>query len=228
MTSQSGLPKIIQRIKDFFLGKKPEKKKHQHHHRSQFRESSRHGRNNNRRVSEKLFRSASDSDIEVVKHHHRKKHGNESRVKDDLCKDGRHWKTKRIRNENKLSSICESSEKLGGLDRGSGSDGRLVLAKSGSTTYNDNYKPERSHKKNGHCIKMEKGTSDESHSQEESKTKQRYRKRSKDYQNIKRKWAKQHRSFENDLEKLEKLVKSINMKKPQSWSEQKVSFMLGK
>jgi hypothetical protein len=39
---------------------------------------------------------------------------------------------------------------------------------------------------------------------------------------LKKKCAKQHQSFENDLEKLEKLVELIGMKKTKGWLEQKV------
>lgn len=178
-----------------------------------------------------MFRSASDSDIEVVKHHHRRKHRNRPETQDDLLKNHKHWKTKRFHDDNKLSSICESSDKMGGLERRSGSDGRLVLAKSGNTTYNDikfhsghkHSEQTRGERKSRHRKKEEKDTSDGSHSIRSSRNKGRHRKRNKDYQSLKKKWAKEHQSFENDLEKLEKLVELINMKNPQGWLEQKVS-----
>lgn len=198
------MPKLIQRIKDFFVGKKAEKgtyqlsKKSEEYPRPHFRERSRHDKNHRRQHSEKLFRCASDSDIEVVKHHQRRQHRNVSRVQDDLSKNGRHWKTKRIGHENKLSSILESSNNIG-LERGFGSDGRLVLTKSRSTTYNDvkfngGHKSKEYHKekKDGYCKKDATGTSEESNLLALSKTKIKHQKHSKDCQNLKKKWAKQH------------------------------------
>ena len=221
-STSTGLPKIIKRLKDFFFGKKTdehERKSSKGHDRKDFHERS-VSKKHKHEISGKLFRSASDSDLEVVKHHHRrslhKKH-----VKDDYLKNSKHWKSRR--HENKLPSICESSDRSGKL--GSGSDaGKLVLARSGKTTYNDitGHKNGDLRRANGHCRKDGKDTSEGSHSQDSSHSR-RHRRRSKEYQSLKKKCAKQHQSFENDLEKLEKLVELIGMKKTKGWLEQKSS-----
>ena len=219
------MPKIIKRLKDFFFGKKTDeehgKKSPKEHGRKDFHEHS-VSRKHKHEISGKLFRSASDSDLEVVKHHHRrslhKKH-----VKDDYLKNSKHWKSRR--HENKLPSICESSDRSGKL--GSGSDGgKLALARSGKTTYNDitGHKNGDLRRANGHCKKDRKDTSEGSHSQDSSHSRRRHRRRSKEYQSLKKKCAKQHQSFENDLEKLEKLVELIGTKKTKGWLEQKVQI----
>ncbi|CAB4009005.1 Hypothetical predicted protein, partial [Paramuricea clavata] len=221
-STTSGLPKIIQRLKDFFFGKKTDEE----HGRKSPKEHSRkdfHGHSISRKhkheISGKLFRSASDSDLEVVKHHHRRSL-HKKRIKDDYLKNSKHWKSRH--QDNRLPSICESSDRSGKL--GSGSDaGKLVLARSGKTMYNDitGRKNGDLRRANGHCKREEKDTSEGSHSLDSSHSKRRHRRRSKEYQSLKKKWAKQHQSFENDLEKMEKLVELIGMKKTQGWLEQK-------
>lgn len=222
-----GLPKIIKRLKDFFFGKKTEdehhhEKKSPKDHRKHFEEHSGKSRKHKHNISGKLFRSASDSDLEVVKHHNRRAMNKKQEgVKDDLLKPNKHWKSRR--HEHKLSSICESSDRSG--KGASGSDvGKLVLARSGRTTYNDitAHKNGDVRRANGHCKKEERDTSEGSHSMESSHSKRRYRRRSKEYQSLKKKWVKQHQSFENDLEKLEKLVELIGIKNTEGWLQQKV------
>ncbi len=215
----------MKRLKDFFFGKKTddehEKKSPKEHSRKDFHEHS-VSRKNKHEISGKLFRSASDSDLEAVKHHHRRSL-HKKRVKDDFLKDSKHWKSRH--HENKLPCICESSDRSGKL--GSGSDaGKLVLARRGKTTYNDvsGHKNGDLRRPNGHCKREEKDTSEGSHSLDSSHSKRRHRRRSKEYQSLKKKWAKQHQSFENDLEKLEKLVELIGMKKTQGWLEEKVRY----
>ena len=226
----TGLPKIIKRIKDFFFGKKTEEDEEHSHGTKSPKEHRKHSeehsisKKHKREISGKLFRSASDSDLEAVKHHHRRAlHKNNEGAQDDLLKTNKHWKSRR--HQSKLQSIGESSDRSGKL--GSGSDaGKLVLSRSGRTTYNDfaghGHKNGDVRRPNGHCKKDEKDTSEGSHSMESSHSKRRYRRRSKEYQSLKKKWAKQHQSFENDLEKLEKLVELIGMKNTKDWLEQKV------
>ena len=216
-SNTSGLPKIIKRLKDFFFGKKANdesgKKSPKEHERKDFHQHS-DSRKHKHEASGKLFRSASDSDLEVVKQHHRRSLHKKG-VKDDHFKNSKHWKSRR--HEHKLPSICESSDRSGKL--GSGSDaGKLVLARSGKTTYNDitGHKNGEVKRANGHCKREEKDTSEGSRSIDSSThSSRRYRRRSKEYQSLKKKWAKQHQSFEHDLEKLEKLVELVGMKKNQ-------------
>ena len=157
----------------------------------------------------------------MVKHHHRRSLHKKG-AQDDFITHRKHWKSRH--HHNKLPSICESSDRSGKL--GSGSDaGKLVLARSGKTTYNDvtGHRNGDLRRPNGHCKKEDRETSEGSHSQESStNSRRRHRRRSKEYQSLKKKWAKQHQSFEHDLEKLEKLVELIGTKNTQGWLEQKV------
>lgn len=158
----------------------------------------------------------------MVKHHHRRSLHKKSAQDDIFTHRSKHWKSRN--HHNKLPSICESSDRSGKLASGSDA-GKLVLARSGKTTYNDitGHRNGDLRRANGYCKKEEKDTSEGSHSQESSShSRRRHRRRSKEYQSLKKKWAKQHQSFENDLEKLEKLVELIGMKKTQGWIEQKV------
>ncbi|XP_028414321.1 uncharacterized protein LOC114537483 [Dendronephthya gigantea] len=224
-STTSGLPKLIKRLKVFFFGKRSD---HDEHDNRTAKEHGRdfHQHSNSKKhkhdVSAKLFRSASDSDLEVVKHRNRRSLHKKG-VKDDFLKENKHWKSRH--HDHKLTSICESSDRSGKL--GSGSDaGKLVLARSGRTTYNDitGHKNGDLRRANGHCKKDERDTSEGSHSHiESSHSRRRHKRRNKEYQSLKKKWAKQHQSFENDLEKLEKLVELIGMKKTQGWLEQKSS-----
>lgn len=142
-------------------------------------------------------------------------------AKDDHFNPKKHWKS---RHHEKLSSIYESSDRSGRL--GSGSDaGRLVITRNGRIMHNDitALKNGDIRRTNGHYTKDERNTSDGSHS---SHGHRRHRRRSKEYLSLKKKWVKQHQSFENDLEKLERLVELIGLKKSQRWLEQKVSFVV--
>lgn len=103
-----------------------------------------------------------------------------------------------------------------------------MVPKRGKMTFNDTdgYKDTDTRRTNGK-IHKKRDTSDGSHSHESSSHEKRRsshhrRSRSKEYQSLKKKWAKQHESFENDLEKMEKLLEMIGMKKTEGWLELRV------